>query len=783
MCWACWTKLAHSTYDVVSIAVTHTGSNVQTDISAVPAGTRHGCRRDAIKRLVYTQLGFLFRRSVNYRLWLEQQNEPRILNDAPASVEPTPSQWAELCDRRAATPGPSPSNALPGNPYIVVPVYAGRVETLAGLYSVLAADPHASLLVIDDASPERVLCDRLVELAEQGHFELLRNGKNLGFSRTVNRGIAARPDRDVVLLNSDTEVYGDWIRRIHAAAYSEERVGTVTPLSNNAEICSYPYWLRDNAMALEVDYPTLDAMAADVNRGLTETTPTGVGFCMYIRRGCLDEIGPLDDQFAAGYGEENDFCLRAGEAGWLNLIAGDVFVRHVGEVSFQKASRRKRARALELLHRRYPSYDEDIQRYIARRPGRMLRLNLDVARLKRAAPNRNPTRSVLFVNHGWGGGVEHHVRDMQHWLEEEGVNVYYLRPHTVPTNPAVSLSLSGLKLTPNIDAIDTNPEREIFGEVLKQLGIDHIHIHHLAGFGDVGVEWIRSVAASVGCSYDVTLHDYGPVCPRLHMSLPDGSFCDGPEIAVCETCVVSHGSPFGYQPVWRWRNRWKPLLEGARRVFCPSEDVARRTESYYPGPRYLVRPHQERVQDLPQTSSRTEPMRRTASDRLRVAVPGAIGEQKGFELLVACAEDARRRNLPIDFTVVGYTMNDRKARAAGIDVSGAYDSGEGDKVLADSGCQIAFLPSLSPETFSFVLSSALRIGMYPLVFDLGALAERIREIQWGTVLPLDLTTRPESVNDALLALDIVPPPKGLATRLNSRRYPSIVKDYYEDFAR
>ena len=67
--------------------------------------------------------------------------------------------------------------------------------------------------------------------------------------------------------------------------------------------------------------------------------PTGVGFCLYLRRAMLDAVGLFDPAFGLGYGEENDLCLRAARAGWRNLLADNAFVVHTGGRSFvgQKA--------------------------------------------------------------------------------------------------------------------------------------------------------------------------------------------------------------------------------------------------------------------------------------------------------------------------------------------------------------------------------------------------------------------------------------------------------------
>ena len=75
--------------------------------------------------------------------------------------------------------------------------------------------------------------------------------------------------------------------------------------------------------------------------------PTGVGFCMYITRSSLNAVGLFDaDRFGRGYGEENDFCMRAAKSGYKHVLAHNTFVYHAGGVSFgeEKAPRVKKCR-------------------------------------------------------------------------------------------------------------------------------------------------------------------------------------------------------------------------------------------------------------------------------------------------------------------------------------------------------------------------------------------------------------------------------------------------------
>lgn len=263
---------------------------------------------------------------------------------------------------------------------IVIPVYRGLAVTRRCLDSVLDCrqqHPH-EVIVIDDASPESELADYLDELAEAGRLTLLRNPFNQGFVATANRGLALHPDRDVVLLNSDTEVNGDWLDRLARCAYTAAMIGTVTPFSNNATICSYPRSREGNELPPGLSLAETDALFQHANAGRWLEIPTAVGFCMYIRRDCLQAVGAFDEHnFGLGYGEENDFCMRAAKAGWRHALCADTYVYHVGGVSFGDRQVRLQAQAREALAALHPDYDKRIQSFIREDPVRPLRVAVD----------------------------------------------------------------------------------------------------------------------------------------------------------------------------------------------------------------------------------------------------------------------------------------------------------------------------------------------------------------------------------------------------------------------
>ena len=283
---------------------------------------------------------------------------------------------------------------------VIVPVYAGEDETRACLASLLAArcEVPFEVLVVDDCSPLPGLSAWLDELAAAGHIRLLRHEHNRGFAGAVNTGMAQHPGRDVVLLNSDTEVANDWLDRIAACAAGAPDISTVTPFSNNATICSYPYEGWGGDLPGTLGLAQLDRLFAETLAGRVVELPTAIGFCMFIRRACLDAVGHFDEAaFGRGYGEENDFSLRAAKAGWRNVLAADVFVYHRGAVSFGDGRLELMRQAERTLLARHPDYNQRVAAFITADPLAPLRDLIDRTRVGRG---RAEAEQVLEERHG-----------------------------------------------------------------------------------------------------------------------------------------------------------------------------------------------------------------------------------------------------------------------------------------------------------------------------------------------------------------------------------------------
>lgn len=668
------------------------------------------------------------------------------LREALAKVRSAPERQASIVmSRPEATPGWAlREQTVPVD--VIIPVYKGLSETLDCLQSVLASrgDAPMNIVVINDCSPDAELTSELRALAATEPFTLLENEHNLGFVATANKGMRLNGNRDVVLLNADTVVPSGWLGRLRQAAYSAPNIGTVTPFSNRATIFSLPRTCHDNDLPLDLSAAEIDAICAERNPRVVVDVPTGVGYCMYIRRAALDEVGWFDeDRWAKGYGEENDFCVRAAANGWRSVAACDLFVQHHGSMSFDQEKEPRIKANLAILREMYPDYLDRVQRFLESDPLAIARGRVTMALLARLAP-----RSILFVTHGIGGGTEKAVRDFCRLHQAGGEQVLVLR--SAPTG--------GLILSPAIAPHEEtlvaeypfSTTAEVLADQLRELSIEHVVFHHSLGFRPD----IWQLPERLNVPYDVMVHDFFLVCPRIQLIDDSGIYCGQPTIAGCERCVkdmrldqsVSHGVSETLKElggtVTAWRAFHGERLRGARRVTAPSEDACRRVRRYLPDQPIAASPH-------PEPALTFKRRRWNGVSPHCVAVIGAIGQPKGSDLLLALAQFALREELPVRFVVIGFTNQDARFEAMGnVEVTGKYEPEDIAHFVSLYGCTTALFLSVWPETYSYTLSEAWRAGLFPLVLDIGAQAERVRASGIGRVIPLG--TDPKVIAQALL---------------------------------
>ncbi len=285
---------------------------------------------------------------------------------------------------------------------IIMPIYRGVKVTKACIESVLAhRNPETDqLILINDCSPEAEMAGMLAPYRNVPNVILLENAQNLGFVGTVNRGMGLAVGTDVLLLNSDTVLHAGGLDELIRVAYDHPEIGTVTAMSNNATIFSYPSAELREASLPDISWPALAALALTENAGTCEDVPTGHGFCMLIKNEVISRIGILDEAFGRGYGEENDFCARTAALGYRNVAAGGVLVEHKESISFGNERASLLAQNQPRLNALYPEYTPLIMEFEKQDGLRRMRWALDRARLSRARAGRNKLRARYLQRAG-----------------------------------------------------------------------------------------------------------------------------------------------------------------------------------------------------------------------------------------------------------------------------------------------------------------------------------------------------------------------------------------------
>ena len=608
---------------------------------------------------------------------------------------------------------------------VIVPVYRNLEAVRRCIESVLGSScrtPH-ELVLVNDGTPEPELARYLRDLGERGLATLIEQPSRQGYAAAVNRAFALHRDRDVVVLQSDAEVANDWLDRLVPRG-DVRAIGVVGTFTNNAGTATYPLARSDNPLPAGFTVAMLDALFARASPGGSIVLPALNGPCLYFRRDCLDVVGAFDAApLGSDYGVEVDFCLRAGSAGFRNVLACDVFVGHAGHATFGAREANEMAGRTELaLTKLYPNYAGQKAEALAREPSRPFARRVDLLRLAEA-----PERPLLFISHPWGGGIRRHMNDLAA-LVSGRCEVLYLEPATGDT-----VKLYWPRAGEGFSVYFTLPqELPDLAALLRAIGIERLHFHHV----HLLPRGILELPSAVGVPYDCTLHDYFPICPQYHLVTEDGRYCGEPDATGCAACLTRRPGQWGLD-ITAWRGAFGQLLRGAERVIAPSHDVERRIGHYFHDLAIHVWPHPEVAPDPPPRMA-------------RVAVLGNLSPEKGLHVVAACARDARESGLPLVFRLLGSTTEPiPQSPDLPLTIHGQYIDAELPLLIGAEKPDVILFPAQVPETYAYTLSVALASGLPIVASALGAFPERLVGHPRAVMVPWNASAA--EWNEALLA--------------------------------
>lgn len=210
---------------------------------------------------------------------------------------------------------------------IVIPVWNQLEYTKECLSSLFKSTSFPfRLIIVDNASDARTAqyLDSVKEKSPE-RVSLIRNNENLGFIKAVNQGIKRSMAPYVCLLNNDTQVAEGWLTEMVKVAEARDDIGIVNPNSNTLG------WKPKKRQSLEAVAQELKSYSGEYSR-----LPWASGFCMFIKRTVIQEVGLFDEIYGMGTFEDADFSKRAQQAGFLSVCAKAAYVYHRERRSFIK---------------------------------------------------------------------------------------------------------------------------------------------------------------------------------------------------------------------------------------------------------------------------------------------------------------------------------------------------------------------------------------------------------------------------------------------------------------
>ena len=630
---------------------------------------------------------------------------------------------------------------------VLLPVRNDAKDVRRRLEGVLKYTPDCRILIVDDASHDLDTAALVRDMGSPDRVILHREPRSLGVPAALNRGLELAGRDDVAIVGPGVSVGPGWLDGLRAAAWSDPRVATATPCSNHAGGFSVPEVDADNALPGGLRSADAARLVRQLGAGIYPRVPTGSGFCLYIRRDCLDAIGGFDAATFPKGGEDIDLCLRAGRAGFIHVVDDRTFVynrRWAPATPNQQAQVQANARLLEA---RYPEYAVVTDVFTTSEPMLAMRWRMrkawqdrsgqqerDLARDKSPSP---PKPRILYVISTRSGGTPQTNRDLMQAISDR-----YEPWVMVCDSQRVELSrlVDGREDSIATIRLDTavrpaNHTSSDYADAVSRLLLTHgfelVHIRHLAWHG---ID-LPGICRTLGLPVVLSLHDFYTLCPNIKLLDQDQVYCGGKCTATAGECSVdlwpqSNFPPLKHHFIHRWQAMFGQVFPDCDALVTTSNSARDIVRNVYPAlatADFRVIPHGRSFPAVSQVA-----VKPGAEERLRVLVPGNISPAKGADLINAMvALDTDQR---IEFHLLGDPG--RVVEAATVIRHGLYEREDFAGRVAAIRPHIGAVLSIWPETYCHTLTEMWACGLPVAGIDIGAVGERLHEHGGGWLLPV-----------------------------------------------
>jgi len=616
---------------------------------------------------------------------------------------------------------------------ILIPIYNGK-EFLDSLFTSIVTNTYMPyrLLIANDKSTDLSISEYLSKFKIENpsiDITIIENEKNLGFVKTINK-LTNFTQNHFVILNTDTEVPPHWLERLMYPILKNDNIASTTPFTNSGTICSFPNFLEDNPIFENMDVPSLDLFFQHVNldKNLIEI-PTAVGFCMGINKNVYKRIGMFDEIFGKGFGEENDWCMRALKLGYKSVIVPNLFVYHKHGGSFESEEKRNLMEVnSNLLKVKHPDYFPSVEKFIKKDPLRQLRYILAIKILSTLY------KPKMILDHSIGGGANQYTKTI---VSNEKISILV----------RYDISSTKYKITfcgQRVDEKSYNLEDiKDIERIIKFFNVAEIIVNELVSYPKVLdlIDFLENQKSNSQIDLTFMVHDYFCVCPMYNLLNYEIEYCGIPsDLKYCDKCIkinplINNQIPFLREDypnigITFWRDRFSNLLEHCSKIVCFSQNSKTLLQRAFPNlseDKFVITPHHvDWVRPI--KSNKT-------SEVINIAVLGNMTIHKGANIVASLATYLDYHDLNIMIHIFGEIIEPFESfdMIKTVVKHNKYEKTDLPILMEKNEIDLVFIPSIWPETFSYTTEESMKMQIPVAVFDLGAPAERVKHYDKGII--------------------------------------------------
>jgi GT2 family glycosyltransferase len=202
---------------------------------------------------------------------------------------------------------------------IIIPNYNGRHHLDKNLVQLTNLYPKIQIIIVDDVST-----DDSVSYIKNNfpQVKLILNKQNIGFARSINKGVKKAKSKYVLLLNNDVGATKGFLEPL-LVKIQEDNVFAVgcqeISIKKGKEVKSGKSWLKVQK--------GLPVHGRSKNQ-ISGNTAWCQGGSMLVKKNLFIKLGGFDPIYAPGYWEDIDLGYRAEKEGYINWFCQKSIVYH-----------------------------------------------------------------------------------------------------------------------------------------------------------------------------------------------------------------------------------------------------------------------------------------------------------------------------------------------------------------------------------------------------------------------------------------------------------------------